>query len=65
LDILLNVLLVLEPSELIAVKHTMMTKPIITAYSTAVGPSSEARKRRIFTIDCILPLARNDKLITW
>jgi hypothetical protein len=47
LAILLNVLLVFEPTELIAAKHTMMIKASMTAYSTAVGPSSEARKRRI------------------
>jgi hypothetical protein len=61
---LLNMLLVLEPSELIAVKHTIMTRASITAYSTAVGPSSEARKRRILCIGFILPLFGNDKIVT-
>jgi hypothetical protein len=36
------------PIELIAVKHTITIKASITAYSTAVGPSSETRKRRNF-----------------
>lgn len=43
-----NVELALVPIALIAVKHTMTIKASITAYSTAVGPSSETRKRCIF-----------------
>jgi hypothetical protein len=46
----LNVALALVPIELIAVKHTMTIKASITAYSTAVGPSSETRKRRNFRV---------------
>jgi hypothetical protein len=45
---LLNVELALVPIELIAVKHTITIKASITAYSTAVGPSSQTRKRRNF-----------------
>ena len=45
---LLNVVLVAVPTELIAVKQTMTIKANMTAYSTAVGPSSETRKRCIF-----------------
>ena len=39
-----NVLLAFEPSALIAAMHTTMIRASMTAYSTAVGPSSEARK---------------------
>jgi len=45
---LLNVELAFVPIELIAVKHTITIKASITAYSTAVGPSSQTRKRRNF-----------------
>jgi hypothetical protein len=40
--------LALVPIELIAVRHTMIINASITAYSTAVGPSSETRKLRNF-----------------
>lgn len=43
-----NVVFASVPIELIAVKQTMIIRANITAYSTAVGPSSDARKRRIF-----------------
>ena len=43
-----NVLLALVPTVWIAVKHTMTIRASITAYSTAVGPSSHTRKRCIF-----------------
>jgi hypothetical protein len=45
---LLNVLLAFVPTALMAVKHTMTMRDSITAYSTAVGPSSETRKRCTF-----------------
>jgi hypothetical protein len=47
-DTFVNVVLVAVPTELIAVKHTMMIRASITAYSTAVGPSSHTRKRCTF-----------------
>jgi hypothetical protein len=43
---LLNVVEALLPIAVIAVKQTMMISASITAYSTAVGPSSDLRKRR-------------------
>jgi hypothetical protein len=43
-----NVPLAFVPIELIAVKHTITIKASITAYSTAVGPSSQTRNRRNF-----------------
>ena len=43
-----NVVLALEPIEPIAVKQTITIRANITAYSTAVGPSSETRKRCTF-----------------
>ena len=43
---LLNVLLALLPTWLMAVRHTTTIKASITAYSTAVGPSSETKSRR-------------------
>ena len=47
---LLNVVLALVPIAVMAVKHTMMISANITAYSTAVGPSSEIRKRCTFKV---------------
>src|SRR5438128_1770186 len=43
-----NVEFAFVPIERIAVKHTITIKASITAYSTAVGPSSETRNRRTF-----------------
>ena len=45
---LLNVVLVDVPTALIAVRQTITIKASMTAYSTAVGPSSDTRKRRSF-----------------
>jgi len=47
LETLLNVLLALLPIWLMAVKHTTTIRASITAYTTAVGPSSQKRKVRI------------------
>ena len=44
---MLKVLLAFVPSVLIAVKQTRIIRASITAYSTAVGPFSETRNRRI------------------
>ena len=41
---LLNVVLAFVPIEVIAVKHTTTISASITAYSTAVGPSSETKE---------------------
>jgi hypothetical protein len=41
-----NTLLALVPMLEIALKQTSTMRDNITAYSTAVGPSSEARKQR-------------------
>ncbi len=49
-----NVVLVFVPNELIATRHTTIIKASITAYSTAVGPSSDVRKRCIFLAMCII-----------
>ena len=40
-----KVLLALEPSVVMAAMHTTMMRANITAYSTAVGPSSLFRNR--------------------
>ena len=40
-----NVALALEPSAVMALMQTTTIKASITAYSTAVGPSSSLRKR--------------------
>lgn len=45
---LVNVAFAFVPIERIAVKQTITIRASITAYSTAVGPSSEARKRCTF-----------------
>ena len=42
--------LALVPTAVIAVKQTITIKANITAYSTAVGPSSDTRNRRIFLV---------------
>src|SRR5689334_8175437 len=42
-----NLALALVPTAWIAVKQTTTIKASITAYSTAVGPSSETRKLRM------------------
>jgi hypothetical protein len=42
-----NVLLALEPKELIAAMHTTIIRANMTAYSTAVGPSSFFRNATI------------------
>ena len=42
--ILLNVVFVVVPIALIVARQTMMIRASITAYSTAVGPSSETKK---------------------
>src|SRR5437764_594061 len=44
LPTLVNVLFALVPRAVIAVMHTTIISASITAYSTAVGPSSRARK---------------------
>src|SRR5262245_725206 len=44
---LLNVLLALVPMVPMAAKHTTTIKASITAYSTAVGPSSATTNRRM------------------
>lgn len=41
-----NVVFAFWPIAVIAAKHTITMRANITAYSTAVGPSSETRKRR-------------------
>jgi hypothetical protein len=43
-----NVSLEFEPSVVMAAMHTTIIRANITAYSTAVGPSSETRKRLTF-----------------
>jgi hypothetical protein len=45
---LLNVVDALVPIAVIDAKQTITIKANITAYSTAVGPASETRKRCIF-----------------
>src|SRR5690349_2652068 len=44
LPTLVNVLLALEPNVLMAVMQTTMIRASMTAYSTAVGPSSRFKK---------------------
>jgi hypothetical protein len=59
LDSLVNIVLVFEPTKLIEAKHARTTKASITAYSTAVGPSLETRKRRTFrATNCIFNTLR-------
>src|SRR6516165_7493097 len=62
---LVNVLLALVPRAVMAVMHTTMIRASITAYSTAVGPSSAFRKlttplRRFWSIG-INPLAKSEQ----
>src|SRR5687767_13120410 len=58
----LNVLLALEPRVVTAAMHTTMIRASITAYSTAVGPSSRFRKvtnflARLFIISPLCSLS--------
>jgi hypothetical protein len=46
LAVLENVVLVLVPTAEMAIKQTMIISANMTAYSTAVGPSSDERNRR-------------------
>src|SRR5262249_46349764 len=46
---LVNVLLALLPRAVIAVMHTTIIRASMTAYSTAVGPSSRLRKFTTFS----------------
>src|SRR5262245_251646 len=46
----LNVLLAFEPRVVIAAMHTTIMRASITAYSTAVGPSSAFRKLTRFLV---------------
>ena len=48
LEMLVNVVLVFVPSDWIDTRHTTMINASMTAYSTAVGPSSQARNRCSF-----------------
>ncbi len=45
---------------MIDARQTMMIKASITAYSTAVGPSSEARKRRTLFLKVDMAASFND-----
>ena len=47
-EMLLKVVLAFVPTAVIAVRQTITIRASITAYSTAVGPSSETRKRCTF-----------------
>ena len=48
-----NVLLACVPIVMMAVKHTITISDKVVAYSTAVGPSSDARKRRMPENGCM------------
>ena len=47
------VLLACVPIVMMAVKHTITMSDKVVAYSTAVGPSSDARKRRMPENGCM------------
>ena len=51
---LLNVVFVVVPIALIVAKQTMMIRASITAYSTAVGPSSETKKFLTLVAKCFI-----------
>jgi hypothetical protein len=46
---------VLEPKLRIPAMHTARIRLSMTAYSTAVGPSSRRRKSRIWTMYLVMP----------
>jgi hypothetical protein len=56
-----NTLLALVPIEVIAEMHTTTINDNMTAYSTAVGPSSSAKNRRTFAMTCPIVLALSMK----
>lgn len=47
----LNAVLTPVPIELVAIMHTAMISAIITPYSTAAFPDSDANSRRSFAIN--------------
>jgi hypothetical protein len=55
---LVNVVLVFEPNVWMLTRHTIMISANITAYSTAVGPSSETKNRLIAANDMEMLLSR-------
>ena len=60
-ETLLNVDCALVPMEVMAVKQTTTIKASITAYSTAVGPSSDFKKRStLFAKFFMLSLQKRD-----
>ena len=54
---LVNVVLALVPNVVIALRQTITIKANITAYSTAVGPSSDTMKRRNFNARFFMPIS--------
>jgi hypothetical protein len=50
-DMLVNVVLVLVPTDLIAPKQTIRIIAIMTEYSTAVGPSWDRMNLRILRVN--------------
>jgi hypothetical protein len=61
---LVKVVLALEPMLPMAVKQTITIKANITAYSTAVGPSSETRNRRTAAEIFNMEGSENEVLVT-
>ena len=61
-DTLEKALLACVPMDVMAVRQTATIRDSITAYSTAVGPSSEFRKRRRLFIDMVSPSVNYNNL---
>ncbi len=61
LPTLLNALLAFVPSVVTAIRHGITMAVNMAAYSTAVGPSSDARKRRMNR--CIIDVAASGEAV--
>ncbi len=63
LEILENTLLAFSPIVVIAERQTQTINESITAYSTAVGPSSDTRKRRSLAATNFITFPLSDVLL--
>src|SRR5438105_2688520 len=65
LAVLVNVLLACEPRAVIAVMQTTMMRANMTAYSTAVGPSSRFRKSTTKFFKLFISIVLWKKRVEW
>jgi hypothetical protein len=61
----LNVAFALEPRVVMAAMQTTIISDSITAYSTAVGPSSFFRNDTTVLVKLLMGLSRKMRIVTW